>query len=161
MSSLDLAVIGNCNYGALTDRRGRVVWCCLPHFDRDPIFCALLGGNDAASGMFEIELVDFERSEQSYWRNSAVLETRLFDRAGGAIAIVDFAPRFLQYGRAFRPIMLVRRVRPLAGAPRISVRLRPRHGFGANALEVMRGSNHIRFISADRPLRLTTDAPLS
>ena len=31
----------------------------------------------------------------------------------------------VQYGRMFRPMMLVRRVRPLAGSPRIVVRLRP------------------------------------
>jgi GH15 family glucan-1,4-alpha-glucosidase len=161
VSSLELAAIGNCNYGALIDRRGRVVWCCLPHFDRDPTFCALIGGDNADSGLFEIELVDFARAEQFYWRNSAVLETRLFDRAGGAIAVVDFAPRFKQYGRAFRPIMLIRRVRPLAGAPRVRVRVRPRYDWGAGVPEVTRGSNHIRFVMPDRTFRLTTDAPVS
>ncbi|HXQ54147.1 MAG TPA: glycoside hydrolase family 15 protein [Stellaceae bacterium] len=161
MSTLDLAVIGNCNYGALIDRRGRVVWCCLPQFDRDPTFCALLGGDGAAGGMFEIELVDLVRAEQFYWRNSAVLETRLFDRAGGSIAIVDLAPRFKQYGRAFRPIMLIRRVRPLAGSPRVRVRVRPRYDFGAGVPEVTRGSNHLRFVMPDRTFRLTTDAPVS
>jgi GH15 family glucan-1,4-alpha-glucosidase len=161
MSTLDLAVIGNCNYGALIDRRGRVVWCCLPHFDRDPTFCALLGGEDATDGLFEIELHDLERTEQGYWRNSAVLETRLYDRTGGAIAIIDFAPRFVQYGRIFRPISLVRRVRPIAGSPRVAVHVRPRFDFGAGSPEVTRGSNHIRYIMPDRTLRLTTDAPVS
>jgi GH15 family glucan-1,4-alpha-glucosidase len=161
MSTLDLAVIGNCNYGALVDRHGRVVWCCLPHFDRDPIFCALLSGENATDGMFEIELADLVRAEQSYWRNSAVLETRLFDRAGGAIAIIDFAPRFFQYGRAFRPTMLIRRVRALAGSPRVCVRIRPRHSLGSGAPEVTRGSNHIRYVLPQQTLRLTTDAPVS
>lgn len=35
MSNLDLAVIGNCGYGALIDGRGRVVWVSLVRFDRD------------------------------------------------------------------------------------------------------------------------------
>jgi len=35
MSDLNLAVIGNCSYGALIDRVGRVVWACVPHFDGD------------------------------------------------------------------------------------------------------------------------------
>lgn len=161
MSDLDLAVIGNCSYGALIDRGGRVVWCCLPHFDRDPTFCALLGGPNATTGIFEIELLDLVRAEQFYWRNSAIVETRLYDRAGGAIAIVDFAPRFLQYDRTFRPIMLIRRVRPLTGSPRVAIRVRPRYGFGAGAPEVTRGSNHIRFVMPDQTLRLTTDAPVS
>ena len=161
MNSLDLAVIGNCNYGALVDRRGHVVWCCLPHFDRDPTFCALLGGEEPAGGLFEIELFDLARAEQFYWRNSAVLETRLTDRAGNAIAIVDFAPRFLQYGRAFRPMMLIRRLRVVAGTPRVCVRIRPRHSFGAGLPELTRGSNHIRFVLPQQTLRLTTDAPIS
>ncbi len=161
MASLDLAVIGNCNHGALLDRRGCIVWCCLPHFDRDPVFCALLGGEGAADGVFDIELLDLVRVEQFYWRNSAVLETRLCDRAGGAVGIVDFAPRFMQFGRAFRPIMLVRRVRPLSGTPRICVRVRPRYGYGAGVPETTRGSNHIRYMMPDQTLRLTTDAPIS
>ncbi len=161
MSGLDLAVIGNCNYGALIDVRGRVVWACLPHFDRDPVFSALLGGDAPSAGFYDIELLDFARSEQNYWRNSAVLETRLYDRNGGAVAIVDFAPRFTLFGRPFRPIMLIRRVRPLSGTPRICVRLRPRYGYGAGVPEVTRGSNHIRYVMPDIALRLTTDAPVS
>ena len=42
MSSLDLAVIGNCMISALVDRRAQVVWSCFPRFDGDPIFSALL-----------------------------------------------------------------------------------------------------------------------
>ena len=160
-TGLDLAMVGNCSYAALIDRRGRVVWCCLPHFDRDPTFCALLGGDDATEGLYEIELIGCERAEQSYWRNSAVLETRLYDSQGNAIRIVDFAPRFEQFDRVFRPSMLVRRVCPLEGSPRIRVRLRPRCDHGAGTPEITRGSNHIRFVLPNRTLRLTTDAPVS
>ncbi|HEY1795441.1 MAG TPA: glycoside hydrolase family 15 protein, partial [Stellaceae bacterium] len=161
MPNLDLAVVGNCSYGALIDRRGRVVWCCLPHFDRDPAFCSLLANDNATDGFFEIGLEGVERAEQFYWRNSAVLETRLFDGEGNAIAIVDFAPRFEQYDRVFRPSMLIRRVCPLAGNPRVCVRLRPRFDWGSGKPEVTRGSNHLRFVMPDRALRLTTDAPVS
>jgi GH15 family glucan-1,4-alpha-glucosidase len=160
-ADLDLAMVGNCSYSALIDQRGRVVWSCLPHFDRDPTFCALLGGDKADDGFYEIELLGLERAEQFYWPNSAVLETRLFDEGGNAIAIVDFAPRFVQYERVYRPSMLVRRVCPLHGSPRICVRLRPRCDYGATAPEVTRGSNHLRFVMSNRTLRLTTNAPIS
>ena len=40
--TLDLGVIGNGSFGALVDREARVVWSCLPAFDGDPAFCALL-----------------------------------------------------------------------------------------------------------------------
>ena len=36
-----LGVIGNCGFSALIDARGRIVWCCLPRFDSDPVFNAL------------------------------------------------------------------------------------------------------------------------
>jgi hypothetical protein len=38
MSSLDLALIGNCSYGALINAMGEVVWACMPRFDSDPVF---------------------------------------------------------------------------------------------------------------------------
>ena len=41
-ASLDLALIGNCAISALVDREARVVWCCMPRFDGDPVFHALL-----------------------------------------------------------------------------------------------------------------------
>lgn len=39
-TSLDLAMVGNCQYSALIDRQGCVVWMCLPRFDGDPVFCS-------------------------------------------------------------------------------------------------------------------------
>ncbi|NNL86237.1 MAG: glycoside hydrolase family 15 protein, partial [Myxococcales bacterium] len=129
--SLELATIGNCSFSALLDRSGRMVWCCLPRFDGDPVFSALLAGNAPAEhGFYEIELDHLERTEQHYRRNSAVLETRLYDKHGGAIKIVDFAPRFHKSGRMYRPLMLVRRVSPLQGNPRVRVRLRPALRYG-------------------------------
>ena len=63
MSSLDLAVIGNCSFSALVDQRGRIVWSCMPRFDSDPRFCALLNGHrDGDLGFYDIELFGLERS---------------------------------------------------------------------------------------------------
>ncbi len=162
MNSLDLALVGNCSYGALLDRCGRVVWACLPRFDSDPVFCSLLDGQrEGEGGFYDVELFDFERAEQAYERNSAVVVTKLFDSHGGALQITDFAPRFKQYGRIFRPTTLVRRIDRLSGRPRIRVRLRPVYGYGQNRPETTRGSNHIRYLLPDLVLRLTTDAPVS
>src|SRR5579872_7021617 len=40
--SLAMGIIGNCAFSALIDARARIVWCCLPRFDGDPVFNALL-----------------------------------------------------------------------------------------------------------------------
>ncbi len=163
MSTLDLAVIGNCGFGALVDRRGRVVWSCMPRFDGDPVFCSLLNGNgdDEKFGFFDIVLEDFERSEQNYLHNTAIVVTTLYDSNGSAVEITDFAPRFKQYGRIYRPLQMVRRVRPLSGSPRLTVRLRPVCDYGASRPERTNGSNHIRYITPAVTLRLTTDAPVT
>lgn len=161
---LDLGMVGNCSFSALVDRGGRIVWCCLPRFDSDPVFHRLLGASSLApepGGYWEIELCGQVAGEQEYLPNTAVLVTRLRDASGNAVEITDFAPRFLLHGRQFRPTSLVRRVRPLSGAPRIRVRIRPAFEYGAVTPQVTHGSNHIRFVGPGQTLRVTTNAPIS
>ena len=160
MSNLDLALIGNCTIGALVDAKANIIWGCFPRFDGDPVFCSLLK-DSGDYGFYAIELADCERAEQNYLENTAILLTRLYDRHGGAIEITDFAPRFGQYGRMFRPMMLVRRIKRLAGSPRITLRLRPACGDGAGRPEITWGSHHIRYVAPTLTLRLTTDASLT
>ena len=162
MSGLDLGVIGNCSYAALIDPRGRVLWACLPRLDGDPVFCGLLdGAGEPERGFWEIALEGQRSSEQHYHRNTAILVTTLRDGNGGAIEIVDFAPRFVDRSRMYRPLMLVRQVRPLSGDPRIRVRLRPTSGYGSVRAPTTHGSNHVRYLLDGQTLRLTTNAPIS
>jgi GH15 family glucan-1,4-alpha-glucosidase len=160
MKNLDLALIGNCTIGALVDGRANFIWGCFPRFDGDPVFCSLLKDTDDF-GFFSVELTDCEQTEQHYLENTAILVTRLSDRHGGAIEITDFAPRFGQYGRMFRPMMLVRRIKRLSGSPRITLRLRLACDDGAGRPAVTWGSNHIRYVAPTFTLRLTTDASLT
>jgi hypothetical protein len=53
--------------------------------------------------------------------------------------------------------MIVRLVAPIAGRPRIRVRLRPTFGYGWGVPEKTRGSNHIRYLLPTMTLRLTTN----
>ena len=162
-ASLDLALIGNCTFGALVDRHARVVWCCMPRFDGDPVFNALLDSRDGLGrdGSFGVELEGLVRSEQAYDPGTAVLRTRLYDAAGNGVEVVDFAPRFFTRDRIFRPAQLVRRVRPLNGRVRVRFVVRPRSDWGARVPETARGSNHLRFSASWGALRLTTNAPLT
>ncbi len=162
-ASLELGVVGNCSIGALIDVRARIVWCCMPRLDGDPVFQALLDSPAGVDldGTFAIELEDIAFSEQAYDPGTAVLRTRLFDAAGQGIEVIDFAPRFLHHGRTFRPAQLVRRVRPLSGHPRIRIVVRPRFAWGSTEPAITRGSNHLRFVSSGATLRLSTSAPLT
>lgn len=102
-SNLELGIIGNGTLGALVNEHANIVWCCLPRFDSPPVFDALLNDQAGEDGYYAIELADLERVEQAYHRNTAILETRLYDRHGSGVLITDFAPRFQQYGRVFHP----------------------------------------------------------
>ena len=157
-TSLDLGLIGNGSFAALIDARASVVWGCVPAFDGDPAFCALLSP-EREGGDFAVELEGFTRSEQQYVDNTAILRTVLHDENGGAVEVTDFAPRWHQHDRFYRPVMLVRRIRPLSGAPRIRVRLRPLGDYGAQAPETTSGSNHIRYLLPGHVLRATSDIP--
>ncbi len=161
-ATLDLAMIGNCAISALIDRRGRIVWCCMPRFDGDPVFYALLdsAGGIGTDGTMAVELENFSHATQTYDHATAILRTQLFDAAGMGIEIADFAPRFLHHERVFRPAQLVRRISPLHGHPRVRFIVRPRSDWGATEPVRTRGSNHLRFVTGGETLRLTTNAPL-
>jgi GH15 family glucan-1,4-alpha-glucosidase len=158
-STLNLGVIGNCAYSALVDERARIVWSCLPRFDGDPVFNALLDPSENGS-VWAFELEDFARSEHHYEPNTAILHTRLWDSQGQGIEVTDFAPRFFNRGRTFRPLTMIRRVKVLSGSPRMRVKMRPRFDWGRQLPTVTQGSTHIRYVGAAMTLRLNTDAPI-
>jgi GH15 family glucan-1,4-alpha-glucosidase len=154
----DLALIGNCQFSALVARTGEVVWCCLPRFDSEPVFSTLLDHD--AGGHFTVAPAGGEAGVQRYLENTNVLETR-FETAGGSFRVVDFAPRFVQHERMFRPTQLFRTVEPIEGTPLVRVACAPRAGWSKERPAVWLGSNHLRYEGYAAPLRLTTDIPLS
>ena len=162
-ANLELGVIGNCQVSALIDRAGRYVWACLPRLDGDPVFCSLLRNDalDDKRGFFGVELEGDTRSEQSYEPNTAILETLLTNADGARIRIIDFCPRFQQFGRNFRPVMMLRIVAPLAGHAVIRARLRPLSHYGEQPAVRHVGSNHVRYESQTMTWRLSTDMSLS
>jgi len=164
-SSLSLGIIGNCTLAALIDPEATLVWGCFPRLDGDAVFQSLLDQRPddgaAVEGTFSLVLVEQVQSEQAYLPNTAILRTVLRDSHGGAVEILDFAPRFALFERIYRPPLIVRRIRPLQGRPRLRVRLRPRFDNGRTPPEITRGSNHIRFVSPAQTLRLTASAPIS
>ncbi|MBS3786132.1 MAG: glycoside hydrolase family 15 protein [Gammaproteobacteria bacterium] len=157
--NLELGAIGNCQIAALIDKQGSIVWSCLPRFDAEPAFSQLVDTHD--QGHFSIELCNPQESRQYYIRNTAILCTELTDQHGGVLKITDFCPRFRQFGRYYRPVMIVRRVEVLRGNPVIRVKLRPTMGWNGQRPDITRGSNHIRFLRRDQVLRVTTNAALT
>ena len=121
---LDLAVIGNGRTAALVDPSARIVWWCFPRFDGDPVFCRLLAG-DEEKGFADVILDGWSRSNPNMCATPPIVTDRPDRREGAAVRITDFAPRFDQFGRTFRPPQLVRIIEPVAGLPRITIRIPP------------------------------------
>jgi len=162
-ATLDLALIGNCSIGALVDRSGSIVWSCMPRFDSTPVFDALLRSGDGLplDGAMTVELEGLARTEQRYDLGTAIVRTQMWDDRGQGIEVVDFAPRFLNRDRMFRPAQLVRRVRPLGGHPRVRFTVRPHGDWGAAPPILTRGSHHVRYVMPEITLRLNTSVPLA
>jgi GH15 family glucan-1,4-alpha-glucosidase len=157
MAQLDLAPIGNCAVASLIDGQGRHRWFCFPRLDGDPVFNALVNGDDPKAGFMDIHVDGLQTVTQSYLRNTPILETCMRTDAGEALRIVDFAPRFKMYERNFRPPMIVRRIEAVSGHPRIKIRIRPNFEYGTVSPRISLGSNHVRFLGDDKVLRVTSD----
>jgi GH15 family glucan-1,4-alpha-glucosidase len=157
---LDLAIIGNGRTAALMEPASRMVWWCYPRFDSNPVLCRLLAG-DEEKGFFEVVIEALAEAKSEYLRNTPIVVTELTDQRGAKVRITDFAPRFRNLDRIYRPPQIFRIVEPLAGLPRITLRFRPTASYGRRITEHTVASNHIRYESTDTPIRLSTDAPLS
>ena len=83
MTSLDLGVIGNCAIASLVDRKGRHVWHGIGRLDGDPVFNALLGGDDPQGGFMDVVVAGAkEIGRQRYLHNTAILETVIDGNSG-------------------------------------------------------------------------------
>src|SRR5687768_15487748 len=87
----DLGLIGNCQMSALVARDGTIPWCCLPQFDSEPVFGALL--DEEEGGSFGVTPAAGEKGTQAYLPNTNVIETT-FQTSDGSFRVVDFAPRY-------------------------------------------------------------------
>jgi len=105
--SYDYGVIGNCAYTAHIGMDTNISWMCWPRFDSSFIFGGLL--DKEKGGEFSINPIEgIKHSAQSYSENTNVLVTEI-KAADGVYRVTDFAPRFLQYDRYYKPLMLFRK----------------------------------------------------
>ncbi|MEM9895659.1 MAG: glycoside hydrolase family 15 protein [Bacteroidota bacterium] len=157
--SYDYGVIGNCAYTAHINKNTNISWMCWPRFDSSFIFGSLL--DDEKGGEFSIQPSSgIKSSEQYYSDNTNVLCTEITSETG-KYRVTDFAPRFFQEDRYFKPLMLIRKIERLKGTPKILVKCKPKGNYGDFTPEASLGSNHIRFLGMDSSVRLTTNISLT
>jgi len=152
-------LIGNCAFLGLIHKNTNIEWMCLPRFDSSFVFGSLIGGE--SGGEFRIRPASENYlSQQEYRQNTNILETTI-SMGEDAYMVTDFAPRFVQYDRNYRPLMLIRKIEALRGLPRLSVCCRPVGEYGQKTLSQERGSSHIRYYGLPESLRLSTNIPLN
>lgn len=155
----DLGIIGNCSYNALIDKNAVIKWLCWPKFDSSFVFGSLL--DEKKGGHFSISCADEHyETYQFYVKNTNVLCTE-FTSNNGAFRVTDFAPRFEQYERNYKPLMLIRKLEPIDGTPNLKISCKPVGDYGSVVPEVHFGSSHLRYIGLDKPVRLSTNISLN
>jgi len=144
----DYAVIGACETMALIGRDGSIDWLCLPRFDSDSCFAALLGGPEHGRWIIGPK-GDGAGVSRRYLGETMVLET-VFETRDGAVALVDFMTR--RDGVSD----LVRIVRGLRGKVTMTTELIVRFNYGATVPWVYRQEDgRLRFVAG--PDRLVLD----
>jgi GH15 family glucan-1,4-alpha-glucosidase len=121
----DYGLIGNCLTSALVSRSGSIDWLCVPRFDSDACFAALVGYDE--HGRWALRpTVRIRETRQRYRGDTMILETE-FACDGGAVRLIDFMP--VGGDRCD----VVRIVEGLEGQVELEMLLDVRFGYGADA----------------------------
>jgi GH15 family glucan-1,4-alpha-glucosidase len=151
-------IIGNCAFLAHVNLNTDISWLCWPRFDSSFVFGSLL--DKEKGGEFSILPQGEFTTKQYYVENTNVLRTEV-SSSEGSYRITDFAPRFNQHERYFKPLMLVRKIEPLSGNPRIRVKCKPVCDYGKQEMKANLGSNHIDFSGDGEDMQLSTNVSLN
>ncbi|WP_316803650.1 glycoside hydrolase family 15 protein [Pedobacter nototheniae] len=151
-------IIGNCAFIAHVNQNTDLSWLCWPRFDSPFVFGSLL--DKKKGGEFSIRPEKEFTSHQYYVENTNVLRTEITTEEG-KYRITDFAPRFYLYERYFKPLMLIRKIEPLHGNPRVTIKCEPVCDYGKSKMNISQGSNHIDYIGCDENIRLSTNVSLN
>src|SRR5215471_2891623 len=85
----DYGIIGDCETVALVGRDGSIDWFCIPRFDSDACFAALLG--TPKHGRWLVTPLGQARTRRAYRGESLILETDFVTKTG-RVRLIDFMP---------------------------------------------------------------------
>jgi GH15 family glucan-1,4-alpha-glucosidase len=148
----DYALLGDCQGAGLVSLDGSIDWLCLPRFDSDACFAALLGNED--NGFWKIAPVSPVRSvRRAYRPGSLTLETEITTDEG-TVVLIDF----MAVGEPAADI--VRIAVGKSGTVPMRMELAIRCGYGTTVPWVQRIPNGIQAVAGPDLFRLTTPAIL-
>lgn len=150
----DYALIGDLHTVALVGKNGSIDWCCLPDFDSQSVFCALLDANKG--GFFRLALQAYPqiKSMQMYYPGTNVLLTRFLCQDGVA-EITDFMSIHSPSQQIIRSLAMVR------GSLIFELNCRPAFDYARTIPAVERFSGGVFFRGGEYSLSLTSPYPLT
>src|SRR5690606_19653894 len=150
----DYGFIGNMLSCALVARDGSIDWLCLPRFDSDACFAALLGPNGNRRWLIA-PAGDVRRVTRRYRPGTTILETS-FETATGAVTLIDFMP----LAEDEEHVDVLRIVRGDVGTVEVRMELVLRFDYGRTAPWVRRTDYSIRTVASPDAVALRTPVEL-
>src|SRR5579859_5188819 len=156
----DYAIVGDMQSAALVSTDGSVDWLCLPRFDSEACFAALLG--DADHGHWQIAPQDQldgtgrPTVSRQYTGDTLILQTR-WETAAGVAEVTDFMPP----REDGEPPALMRVVEGVSGTVEMGVRLTLRFGYGSIVPWVTKTGGGIRATGGPDTVWLRTPVNLA
>jgi len=151
----DYGIIGNARTAALVSRGGSIDWLCLPRFDSESVFAALLG--DPRHGRWLIAPEDpAAQSSRCYRGETGILETR-FETPEGCATIIDFMP----IAAGEEQVDLIRLVRGDQGRVRMRTEIILRFDYGRGIPWVRSNLGGIKAVAGPNAIQFITPVALS
>ena len=151
----DYAIVGDMQSVALISADGSVDWLCLPRFDSEACFAALLGTGH--HGQWRIAPgTGAARATRRYAGDTLILETD-WETPDGAVRVTDFMPP----RENDEPPVLVRIVTGVRGTVDMNVTLRVRFGYGSIVPWLTQIKDGIRASAGPDAIWLRTPVPMT
>jgi GH15 family glucan-1,4-alpha-glucosidase len=150
----DYGFIGNMLSCALVARDGSMDWLCLPRFDSDACFAALLGTKEHGRWLLAPK-GEVTRVARRYRPGTTILETS-FETAEGAVTLIDFMP----LAEDEEHVDVIRIVRGDRGRVEMRSELIMRFDYGRTAPWVRRTDHGLRAVAGPDAIELRTPVEL-
>jgi GH15 family glucan-1,4-alpha-glucosidase len=150
----DYGFIGNMLSCALVAKDGSIDWLCLPRFDSDACFAALLGTEE--NGFWKIAPADDNHKVKRRYRDGTTILETTFETESGSATIIDFMP----LAQDEEHVDLFRIVRGDKGRVRMRMEVVLRFGYGATVPWVQRTDFGLRAIAGPDAVELHTSVEL-
>lgn len=134
----DHAMIGDTRTAGLVTGDGTVDWMCVPRFDGEPLFGALIDAEHG--GVFEVRVLDVRSRRRAYRRGSATVETAVTAGTGAGRAVDGLVPAVRRH--LLPQSLLVRQVHCDRGRLRVRVLFDPRLGLPGRPPSRVTGWGH-------------------